>query len=186
MRLNSFRRHVVNRKLYTYITPSSINAIKGKLCLGSKFHPLHNLLWYTLNIFAYFVSEMSSLWRQVQRARRRRPRPRYITRMKHKQMPQLEFKCEIVVRHISSLPDSFTSTSAIFWHQSAYSMAQKDVAIDFVAGSLGATTSVYVGQPMDTLKVKMQTFPHLYPNLGLCFKWVFPQTISNYWQRPIL
>jgi len=49
-------------------------------------------------------------------------------------------------------------------------MAQKDVAIDFVAGSLGATTSVYVGQPMDTLKVKMQTFPHLYPNLGLCFK----------------
>ena len=49
-------------------------------------------------------------------------------------------------------------------------MAQKDVAIDFIAGSLGATTSVYVGQPMDTLKVKMQTFPHLYPNLTHCFK----------------
>ena len=65
-------------------------------------------------------------------------------------------------------------------------MAQKDVAIDFVAGSLGATTSVYVGQPMDTLKVKMQTFPHLYPNLGLCFKWVFPQTMRNYWQCPVL
>jgi len=45
-----------------------------------------------------------------------------------------------------------------------------DVIIDFVAGSLGATTSVYVGQPMDTLKVKMQTFPHLYPNLGHCFR----------------
>ena len=58
-------------------------------------------------------------------------------------------------------------------------MAQKDVAIDFVAGSLGATTSVYVGQPMDTLKVKMQTFPHLYPNLGLCFKWVFPWAIID-------
>ena len=49
-------------------------------------------------------------------------------------------------------------------------MSQKDVLIDFIAGSLGATTSVYVGQPMDTLKVKMQTFPHLYPNLSICFR----------------
>ena len=47
---------------------------------------------------------------------------------------------------------------------------RKDVIIDFIAGSLGATTSVYVGQPMDTLKVKMQTFPGLYPNLGICFR----------------
>ena len=46
----------------------------------------------------------------------------------------------------------------------------KDVAIDFVAGSIGATTSVYVGQPLDTLKVKMQTFPKLYPNLGICLR----------------
>merc|ERR1712227_838675 len=45
-----------------------------------------------------------------------------------------------------------------------------DVPIDFVAGSLGATASVYVGQPLDTLKVKMQTFPQLYPNLSTCFK----------------
>jgi len=49
-------------------------------------------------------------------------------------------------------------------------MGQKDVIIDFVAGSLGATASVYTGQPLDTLKVKMQTFPHLYPNLSLCFR----------------
>ena len=46
----------------------------------------------------------------------------------------------------------------------------KHVAIDFVAGALGATTSVYVGQPLDTLKVKMQTFPKLYPNLGICLR----------------
>jgi len=45
-----------------------------------------------------------------------------------------------------------------------------DIVIDFVAGSLGAITSVFVGQPLDTLKVKMQTFPKLYPNLSLCFK----------------
>merc|ERR1712038_547931 len=44
-----------------------------------------------------------------------------------------------------------------------------DVPIDFVAGSLGATASVYVGQPLDTLKVKMQTFPQLYPRLSTCF-----------------
>ena len=49
-------------------------------------------------------------------------------------------------------------------------MSRKDVIIDFIAGSLGATTSVYVGQPMDTLKVKMQTFPHLYENLSICFR----------------
>merc|ERR1712107_705753 len=30
--------------------------------------------------------------------------------------------------------------------------------------------SVYVGQPLDTVKVKMQTFPHLYPNLLECTK----------------
>merc|ERR1712107_19259 len=30
--------------------------------------------------------------------------------------------------------------------------------------------SVYVGQPLDTVKVKMQTFPHLYPNLIECTK----------------
>jgi len=47
--------------------------------------------------------------------------------------------------------------------------------IDFVGGSLGATASVYVGQPLDTLKVKMQTFPHLYPNLKTCFQ----QTLSK-------
>ena len=48
--------------------------------------------------------------------------------------------------------------------------AGKEVVIDLVAGSLGATASVYVGQPMDTLKVKMQTFPHLYPTLGKCLR----------------
>jgi len=49
------------------------------------------------------------------------------------------------------------------------SNVQTDVAIDFIAGSVGAATSVYVGQPLDTLKVKMQTFPDLYPNLKTCF-----------------
>ena len=47
--------------------------------------------------------------------------------------------------------------------------ARTDMVIDFIAGSLGAATSVYVGQPLDTLKVKMQTFPQLYPNLKVCF-----------------
>jgi solute carrier family 25 ornithine transporter 2/15 len=46
----------------------------------------------------------------------------------------------------------------------------KDVIIDTVAGSLGATASVYVGQPLDTLKVKMQAFPHLYPSLEKCLR----------------
>ena len=65
--------------------------------------------------------------------------------------------------------------------------AARDGVIDFVAGAIGATVSVYVGQPLDTVKVwicstkknnffsvfhqvKMQTFPHLYPNLVDCTK----------------
>lgn len=34
---------------------------------------------------------------------------------------------------------------------------------------LGATASVYVGQSLDTVKVKMQTFPTLYKNALDCF-----------------
>lgn len=46
----------------------------------------------------------------------------------------------------------------------------KDMAIDFVAGSLGGIGSVYVGQPLDTVKVKMQTFPALYKGMVDCFR----------------
>ena len=31
--------------------------------------------------------------------------------------------------------------------------AARDGVIDFVAGAIGATVSVYVGQPLDTVKV---------------------------------
>jgi len=58
-------------------------------------------------------------------------------------------------------------------------MVPKDVVIDLVAGSLGATASVYVGQPMDTLKVKMQTFPHLYPTLGKCLRFIYYSKFGN-------
>jgi len=40
--------------------------------------------------------------------------------------------------------------------------------IDVVSGSLGGVASVYVGQPLDTIKVKLQTFPHLYKNATEC------------------
>nr|XP_023028360.1 mitochondrial ornithine transporter 1 [Leptinotarsa decemlineata] len=45
----------------------------------------------------------------------------------------------------------------------------KDGVIDFTAGSLGGIALVYVGQPLDTVKVKMQTFPHVYKNMFDCF-----------------
>lgn len=41
--------------------------------------------------------------------------------------------------------------------------------IDFVAGSLGGIALVYVGQPLDTVKVKMQTFPSMYKGMVNCF-----------------
>lgn len=44
----------------------------------------------------------------------------------------------------------------------------KDSAIDFTAGSLGGVAVVYVGQPLDTVKVKMQTFPKQYKGMYDC------------------
>ncbi|KRT79692.1 mitochondrial carrier protein, partial [Oryctes borbonicus] len=49
----------------------------------------------------------------------------------------------------------------------------KDGIIDFTAGFLGGVALVYVGQPLDTVKVKMQTFPSLYGNMIYCFKHTF-------------
>ncbi|XP_066992024.2 mitochondrial ornithine transporter 1 isoform X2 [Anabrus simplex] len=46
----------------------------------------------------------------------------------------------------------------------------KDAAIDFIAGSLGGVAMVLVGQPLDTVKVKMQTFPALYQGMAHCFQ----------------
>ncbi len=39
----------------------------------------------------------------------------------------------------------------------------------------GGTASVYVGQPLDTVKVKMQTFPTVYRNAFHCFKTTLAQ-----------
>ncbi|CAK9293274.1 unnamed protein product [Gordionus sp. m RMFG-2023] len=51
-----------------------------------------------------------------------------------------------------------------------------DATIDFVSGSLGAVASVYVGQPLDTVKVKMQTFSDIYKTGSLdCFR----KTLKN-------
>lgn len=45
-----------------------------------------------------------------------------------------------------------------------------DGAIDFTGGTLGGVALVYVGQPLDTVKVKMQTFPHMYKGTWDCIK----------------
>ncbi|XP_044580451.1 mitochondrial ornithine transporter 1 [Cotesia glomerata] len=45
--------------------------------------------------------------------------------------------------------------------------------IDFTAGSLGGIALVYVGQPLDTVKVKMQTFPSMYNGMVDCFTKTF-------------
>ncbi len=40
---------------------------------------------------------------------------------------------------------------------------------------VGGTASVYVGQPLDTVKVKMQTFPTIYKNAAKCFFQTYKQ-----------
>jgi len=49
----------------------------------------------------------------------------------------------------------------------------KDGIIDLAAGTAGGIANVYAGQPLDTVKVKMQTFPHLYKNWVKCFTETF-------------
>ena len=44
----------------------------------------------------------------------------------------------------------------------------KEAVIDFTAGAVGGTCCAYVGQPMDTIKVKMQTYPTLYKSAIRC------------------
>ncbi|KAK7604252.1 hypothetical protein V9T40_004525 [Parthenolecanium corni] len=44
----------------------------------------------------------------------------------------------------------------------------KDSLIDFIAGSAGGVSVVVVGQPLDTVKVKMQTFPTMYNGMIDC------------------
>nr|CAB3266169.1 mitochondrial ornithine transporter 1 [Phallusia mammillata] len=46
----------------------------------------------------------------------------------------------------------------------------KQFITNFVAGCAGGTACVYCGQPLDTVKVKMQTFPELYNGMFSCFK----------------
>ncbi len=47
--------------------------------------------------------------------------------------------------------------------------------IDFIVKffNLGATASVYIGQPLDTIKTKLQTFPHRYKNFIDCARKTF-------------
>ncbi|CAF1358153.1 unnamed protein product [Adineta steineri] len=48
-----------------------------------------------------------------------------------------------------------------------------DAIIDFLSGITGATASVYVGQPLDTIKTKLQTFPNHYKNSLDCGQKIF-------------
>ncbi|XP_035979482.1 mitochondrial ornithine transporter 2 [Halichoerus grypus] len=48
------------------------------------------------------------------------------------------------------------------------SNAAIQAAIDLTAGAVGGTACVLTGQPFDTVKVKMQTFPGLYKGLTDC------------------
>lgn len=44
-----------------------------------------------------------------------------------------------------------------------------DAAVELTAGSMGGIANVLVGQPLDTVKVKLQTFPSLYRDPLSCF-----------------
>ncbi|CAI4230724.1 unnamed protein product [Auanema sp. JU1783] len=49
----------------------------------------------------------------------------------------------------------------------------KDGIVDLLAGTCGGIANVYAGQPLDTVKVKVQTFPHLYNSWVVCLKDTF-------------
>lgn len=49
----------------------------------------------------------------------------------------------------------------------------RDGSIDLVAGSMGGVATVLVGQPLDTVKVKMQAFPEVHTKMVSCFRTTF-------------
>ncbi|KAM6946472.1 solute carrier family 25 member 15a [Aplochiton taeniatus] len=51
----------------------------------------------------------------------------------------------------------------------------KQAIIDLSAGALGGTACVFTGQPFDTAKVKMQTFPTMYRGFLHCFASTYKQ-----------
>ncbi|XP_022103061.1 mitochondrial ornithine transporter 1-like isoform X2 [Acanthaster planci] len=51
--------------------------------------------------------------------------------------------------------------------------ASYQAAVDFTAGALGGVACVLVGQPFDTVKVKLQTYPNLYPSAMRCCGQIF-------------
>lgn len=48
-----------------------------------------------------------------------------------------------------------------------------ELIIISLSGCLGGIANVYAGQPLDTIKVKLQTFPHLYSSSVKCFRDTF-------------
>ncbi|XP_057314293.1 mitochondrial ornithine transporter 1-like [Hydractinia symbiolongicarpus] len=75
----------------------------------------------------------------------------------------------------------------------------KQAIIDFTAGSLGGIACVYTGQPLDTVKVKMQTHSATYKNTFNCILQTFrksgirgfyagatPAVFSNVFENSIL
>lgn len=64
-----------------------------------------------------------------------------------------------------------TDTSAVKMDFSSIKRMMKD----FTAGAIGGTACVLAGQPFDTIKVKMQTFPHLFKNALDCGVKTFKQ-----------
>ncbi|RWS16888.1 mitochondrial ornithine transporter 1-like protein [Dinothrombium tinctorium] len=70
-----------------------------------------------------------------------------------------------------SLTDSLSTTSS---NSVAMKTKEKNSivvnVIDLISGSMGGCANVLVGQPLDTVKVKLQTFPHLYSNAFVCFR----------------
>lgn len=46
----------------------------------------------------------------------------------------------------------------------------REAVVDFLSGIVGGTTCAYTGQPLDTIKVKMQTYPSLYRSTWKCLR----------------
>ena len=73
----------------------------------------------------------------------------------------------------SGQPPASAGTPVSMATSSSSSSVQSSVIlnlIDLTAGSCGGIANVMVGQPLDTIKVKMQTFPALYNSMFQCLR----------------
>jgi hypothetical protein len=83
--------------------------------------------------------------------------------------------------HIHHLEDHINSLLTIIMSEVAAApsaLNARDVTRDIFSASIGSVACCYTGQPFDTVKVRMQTNPSLFPSVAFTTKSILRNEVS--------